>query len=155
MREKNPLINPVGEEGGRREEGRGDVGGHEMLKLIQPHNPYIINKVVKSSMLGYRWICMGGRSREHVAGAGLCSLGGQDIGSTKGGVEKGLMKDVPEVIENVEEALEPLQAVDLGSCYVAQDLPRKCEGPKVMSMYMFFASIKYILSTLYFIHVLT
>ena len=34
------------------------------------------------------------------------------------------MKDVPEVIENVEETLDSPQAMDLGSTHVAPNLPR-------------------------------
>lgn len=143
MREKNLLIISVADEGRRREEGRGDVGGHEMMKLTQRYNPYTISKVVKSSVLGYRWICMGGVSGTWYRGWTLC-LGGQSIGSTSGGVEKGLMKDVPKVVENVDGLLDLSQAVDMGSSYVGQDLSRKSKGPKVMSTYTFFASIKYI-----------
>lgn len=34
MKGKNSPINPVGEGGGKRKEGRGEVGGHEMPTLI-------------------------------------------------------------------------------------------------------------------------
>lgn len=61
--------------------------------------------------------CRGRVWGECATGAGLSALMDMlwDRGSTNGEAEKGLMKNVPETKENIWEALNFPQAVDLGS----------------------------------------